>query len=131
MHLVASLILCSLLAIHGLRKGSLSASGAIAAFALGLLTFTHPHPLFSAALLTFYLSSSTLTKLGAHIKANLEEDHKVGGERTAVQVFSNGFTGTLIACLHRYYSFYVEADFSCMWDSDHVILRALLAAYIG
>jgi uncharacterized membrane protein len=136
MNLILSLLLCSLLSFHGLRKKSLSISGALAAFITGLLTFTHPHPLFAVSLLTFYLSSSALTRVGASIKSRLEEGHKVGGERSAVQVFSNGFTGTLFCCIHHFYSTSSSNNsVACtsMWGSDKhsLILRILLAAFLG
>ena len=137
MNIQVSLLLCTLLAFHGLRKKSLSLSGAGAAFATGLLTFIHPLPLFAVSLLTFYLSSSALTRLGARTKSMLEEEHKVGGERNATQVFSNGFTGTVLCCLHHYYfisSFHDYTSVGCasLWNTEQpLVLRILLASFLG
>ncbi|KAJ3084881.1 Transmembrane protein 19 [Rhizoclosmatium hyalinum] len=138
MHILATTILYGGLAYHGLKKKSLSLSGAVAAAAVCFPTFSHPFILFMTVLLTFYLSSSKLTKVGTSTKKKLEEDFKEGGQRNAVQVFSNGFTGTVIACLH--YMLVVHenkgsmeglcfADSSTNWLSR--LNTALLAAYIG
>ncbi|KAJ3131097.1 hypothetical protein HK100_006808 [Physocladia obscura] len=126
--------LYGLLAFEGLRKKSLSVSGALAAGNI--------FPL----LLAFYMSSSRLTKIGSKKKESLEEDFKIGGQRTAVQVLSNGFTGTFIACIH--YMFVVHEngdsiDGLCFGNFEAPsedtsptvwLLRlntALIAAYIG
>ncbi|KAJ3069930.1 Transmembrane protein 19 [Podochytrium sp. JEL0797] len=138
MHILLTTILYAALAWHGLKKNSLSLSGAIGAAAVCFPTFSHPDPLFMAILLAFYLSASKLTKLGTSTKQALEEDFKMGGQRTAIQVFSNGFTGTFIACIH-YMLVYHEnrnsthalcfADGSDLWLSK--LNTALIAAYIG
>lgn len=52
---------------HGLSKKSLSKSGALAAAFVGLGTFTNTPYAFSTVLLTFYLSSSRLTKACLHL----------------------------------------------------------------
>ncbi|KAI8830936.1 integral membrane protein DUF92-domain-containing protein [Chytriomyces cf. hyalinus JEL632] len=140
MHILLTIALYLALAYHGLKKGSLSISGAVAAAAVCLPTFSHPSYLFMIVLLTFYLSSSRLTKVGSATKASIEEDHKAGGQRTAVQVFSNGFTGTVIACLHYMLVFHENNDSMsglCFADpsiSTFWLARlntALIAAYLG
>ncbi|KAJ3056562.1 Transmembrane protein 19 [Rhizophlyctis rosea] len=100
MHPLLALTACSLLAYHGIRKKSLSKSGSAAAFLVGLITFSHPNNVFAVILIVFYLSSSRLTKYKAQRKQQLEEDFKVGGQRTATQVLSNGLTGTFVAFAH-------------------------------
>ncbi|KAI8620950.1 integral membrane protein DUF92-domain-containing protein [Chytriomyces sp. MP71] len=134
MHFVLTAALYGYLAYSGLKKQSLSVSGALAAGELpySLLT-THPpstHFTLCLVLLTFYLSSSKLTKVGNKTKVAIEEDFKVGGQRTAVQVFSNGFTGTVIACLHYMVSL-CFADASSPSDWIVRLNTALIAAYIG
>eukprot|EP00842_Homolaphlyctis_polyrhiza_P005815 jgi/Hompol1/6234/HPOL_004893-RA len=94
--LVASLMLW--LGVRGYRSKSLSYSGAVAAVVLGSIIFSHPSLLFGVVLLVFYYSSSKLTKFKTEIKKRLEEDHLDGGQRTAIQVLSNGLTG-LVACV--------------------------------
>jgi uncharacterized membrane protein len=78
MKTIFALVCCLLLAIHGLRKKSLNLNGALAAFCLGLIIFTHSQFSFAGILLVFYLSSSALTKLGSNYKKKLEYDHKEG-----------------------------------------------------
>ena len=51
------------LGLHGFRSGSLNWSGAIAAAAFGYSTLANPLNTFSAALLTFYLTGSRITKV--------------------------------------------------------------------
>ncbi|KAJ3349956.1 Cullin-3 [Entophlyctis luteolus] len=142
MHLILTLLLYAALAYDGLRKKSLSISGAIAAgdyqAAVCLPTFSHPSYLFMIVLLTFYYSSSKFTKVGSETKQSLEEDFRVGGQRTALQVFSNGFTGTLIVCMHYVLVVHENKgtmDGLCFADGRSEWLAklntALIAAYIG
>lgn len=56
--------MCAFLAKHGLSKGSLAPSGAVAATVVGMGTFTNAPYVFSTVLMTFYLSSSRMTKVG-------------------------------------------------------------------
>ncbi|KAJ3339025.1 Transmembrane protein 19 [Gonapodya sp. JEL0774] len=101
MHYTLAIVLCALLASHGIRRKSLSPSGAAAAVLVGLGTFTNGNAGVTAALLVFYLSSSRITKIGHDTKAKLEDGHVEGGQRTAIQVFSNGFTGTALSVLYQ------------------------------
>jgi uncharacterized membrane protein len=63
------------LARHGLKRNSLSASGAAAAFLVGFLSFLTSIR-FGAVLILFYYSSSKLTKVNEAKKASLEQDFK-------------------------------------------------------
>ncbi|KAJ3217414.1 Transmembrane protein 19 [Dinochytrium kinnereticum] len=138
MHIVWATFLCALLALHGLRKQSLSVSGAMAAVIVGMATFTHASLVFTAILLTFYLSSSKLTKMGSEQKARLEEGATVGGKRTAIQVFANGFTGSVISLIHSFYvassSVYISSAFG-KWGQERSLVErlntALFCAYIA
>ncbi|KXS14226.1 hypothetical protein M427DRAFT_57688 [Gonapodya prolifera JEL478] len=100
MRVALALVLCGLLAAHGTRRKSLSPDGAIAACVIGLLTFTNGNWGVSSTLLVFYLSSSRLTKYGHDRKVKLEDGHAEGGQRDAIQVFSNGFTGAALSALY-------------------------------
>lgn len=102
-HLVA-FGLASLLAAHGLRKGSLAPSGAATAFLIGYLTMANPLPVFGVLLIVFYLTGSRLTKIKSGVKAKLEREagskavehkSKKGGQRDGWQVVCNGLTGEL------------------------------------
>ncbi|KAI1783832.1 hypothetical protein LXA43DRAFT_1129445 [Ganoderma leucocontextum] len=63
-----ALSLVSLLAGHGLRKRSLSPSGAAAAFAVGYTMMSVRLSAFSVALIVFYLTGSRATKFGKALK---------------------------------------------------------------
>ncbi|KAF9307098.1 Transmembrane protein 19 [Mortierella antarctica] len=122
--------MCAFLSKHGLSKGSLAPSGAMAATVVGMGTFTNTPYVFSTVLMTFYLSSSRLTKYKSDIKKKLEEDHKEGGGRTAIQVFSNGAVGTLIAIAFQYVYWTTESRPATLFMSDWRA-STLIFAYIG
>ncbi|EIM84929.1 uncharacterized protein STEHIDRAFT_169791 [Stereum hirsutum FP-91666 SS1] len=96
------LLLSTYLSLSGLRRRSLSPSGALLAFLTGLLTLSLPGPLVTPglSLVAFYLTGSYATKLGKQRKARLEEGHDEGGAgyRTAGQVFCNS-AGAVGACV--------------------------------
>lgn len=95
--------LALLLGTHGLRKGSLAPSGAIAATVLGFLTLACPSRLHGALLLAFYFAGSRATKYKAAYKAKLEggrDGHAAGGRRDAIQVGCNALVGTIAARLY-------------------------------
>jgi uncharacterized membrane protein len=85
------LLIATLLAAHGLRKGSLSSSGAIAAFLVGYFHLACPLKFFGVSLIAFYLLGSRATKVKLKEKAKVEdgvEVDKPGGDRDAIQVSS-------------------------------------------
>lgn len=118
-----SILVALLLASHGYRKGSLSTSGAIAAFFIGYLTLACPVRAFGVTLLSFYIIGSRATKVGHQIKAKLEREYiertakgnkvdakasgssghkaKSGGKRDWVQVCCNGLLGAVCAVAFR------------------------------
>ncbi|CAJ0749178.1 5770_t:CDS:2 [Entrophospora sp. SA101] len=102
MNLIASFIISILLGLHGYTKKSLSLSGAIAAFFVGLGTIAHDWNVYAVVLLTFYFTSSRLTKYKAERKKKLEEDYVDGGQRTIAQVLCTSLFGTSIAILHQW-----------------------------
>mmetsp|Transcript_8914 Transcript_8914/g.19749 ORF Transcript_8914/g.19749 Transcript_8914/m.19749 type:complete len:278 (+) Transcript_8914:2-835(+) len=84
------------MSLRGYRKRSLDASGARAAFLVGVISCT-ASVRFGLTLIAFFASSSKLTKLGAARKREIEEAHQEGGNRNWVQVAANGALGTLVA----------------------------------
>ena len=60
----SALLVAVALAAHGLRKGSLSTSGAIAAFIVGYGHLANPLKVFGVTLIFFYLAGSRATKVG-------------------------------------------------------------------
>mmetsp|Transcript_20924 Transcript_20924/g.45752 ORF Transcript_20924/g.45752 Transcript_20924/m.45752 type:complete len:322 (-) Transcript_20924:305-1270(-) len=91
-----SFALAAVIALRGLRRGSLSASGAWAAAFVGVLHM-YCGMQYGLTLVFFYISSSKLTKLRSDVKARLEGDFKPNGQRGAVQVLANSLAGT--ACV--------------------------------
>lgn len=80
------------------RRGSLSGSGAAAAFAVGVAHLACSWTA-GATLLCFFLSSSRLTRLGQQQKAAADAHVKLGGQRTAWQVLANSGCGAAISLL--------------------------------
>ena len=101
------------IALYGLRRKSLSRSGALSAIVVGTV-LTAASACFCMSLLAFFLTSSRLTKWKSAEKKKLEHDHKegerslgvfpaltfdlsLGGQRNWVQVLSNGGVATVAA----------------------------------
>lgn len=83
------LLLAAFLGFHGLRKRSLSPSGALAAFLAGFAMMAVPLRAFGVSLIIFYLAGSRATKVGKQLKAQLEDGHQEAGYRSAAQVLCN------------------------------------------
>lgn len=92
-------LLAVALAGHGLRKKSLSPSGALAAFIIGFLMLSSQLRTFGVSLLVFYLIGSRATKIGKNLKESFEEGHTEAGYRTASQVLSNSFTAFIASVI--------------------------------
>jgi len=92
-------LLAAYLGTSGVRKGSLSLSGGIAAFVVGFSMMSVPLKAFGVSLIVFYLVGSKATKAGKERKAALEEGHQAAGNRNAVQVLCNSFSAFLAALL--------------------------------
>ncbi|KAI9220256.1 integral membrane protein DUF92-domain-containing protein [Blastocladiella britannica] len=103
--MIIPLALSTALAAHGLRKRSLSPSGAAAGFLVGLVTFSHPDPIFGVVLVAFYQSGSMITKWGKAEKKQIEDDYHEEGRRNAWQVLCNGGLGTVLAAAHATWAF--------------------------
>ncbi len=87
--LFSSVAVALLLSVGGYAKHSLSLSGAVAAFLIGLVTLL-ASVRCGVALIVFFVSSSAVTRLGKRRKRQLEgEAFQHGGGRTWVQAVSN------------------------------------------
>lgn len=64
----AALGVALLLSGHGLRKGSLSLSGAATAFLAGYAHLANPLKLFGVSLIVFYLLGSRATKVNWQLR---------------------------------------------------------------
>ncbi|KAF2070899.1 hypothetical protein CYY_007782 [Polysphondylium violaceum] len=96
-------LIVSFFGIHGYRKGSLSLSGLISAWLVGMIS-CYSSWTIAVTLLTFYYSSSKLTKYKAKIKKALEDNHTEGGNRNYIQVFSNSLSATIYAIMFFLYT---------------------------
>ncbi|GHJ86209.1 hypothetical protein NliqN6_2611 [Naganishia liquefaciens] len=95
-----------LLAGHGLRKGSLSLSGATAALAVGYGHLANDDPTFGITMIVFYALGTAATKYKANIKASFEDGHDdssaSAGKRTAYQVLCNSTPSLIASILYKF-----------------------------
>lgn len=91
--------IASLLAGHGIRKRSLSPSGALAAFVVGGAICAVPLRTFAVSLIVFYLIGSRATKVGKGQKKSLEEGYEDAGYRTGWQVLCNSLSAFVASVL--------------------------------
>jgi uncharacterized protein (TIGR00297 family) len=82
------------------RAHSLNRGGASAAALVGTVIFGIGGWQWAILLLTFFISSSALTRAFGRQKRGLDEKYSKGGERDAAQVFSNGGLAAAFAALH-------------------------------
>ncbi|XP_072915759.1 transmembrane protein 19 isoform X2 [Hemitrygon akajei] len=94
-----SVIVPLIITSHAVKRKSLDRSGAIGALIVGIILTVANFSFFSA-LLTFFVSSSKLTKWKAEAKKRLDAEYKEGGQRNWLQVFCNGSIPTEIALLY-------------------------------
>eukprot|EP01031_Cornospumella_fuschlensis_P033195 gene33195-40162_t len=98
---------------------------------------------FGLLLLCFYYSSSKLTKLKEDIKAKLEEDYHIGGQRGMIQVFSCSLLAVAVAAFYfrlfgeeRNASFHTSTHpeyielYSTSFDRDYLAAQ-LACAYVA
>ena len=96
--LLVGAVFAGVLALGAWRARALSGSGAVAAFAVGALTYGSGAVPFALVLLAFFLPSVALSRLGKRRKRALVDIGK-GGARDAFQVLANGGVATLCAVL--------------------------------
>ncbi|KAI9302850.1 integral membrane protein DUF92-domain-containing protein [Cunninghamella echinulata] len=123
--LLFAFILSTLLVIHSRRKKSLTVNGSAGAFLLGMVTFSSSYWLFTVALLTFFITSSKLTKVKAERKRQLEEDYDLLSERNLIQVLCNGLIGGIAVSLFHAYGESTQCYDLTRWG------KVLLWIYIG
>jgi len=97
------------LSVHGIRKGSLSPDGAVAAFVVGFAMLSGPLHSFGISLIVFYLLGSRATKYGRLRKSQLEEGYHEAGYRSAWQVLCNSFAAFIASIL-----------WNCLFASDSI-----------
>ncbi len=103
MQIVSGFILAVIIAHLAYRAHSLNRSGAIAATIVGTVIFGIGGLSWAVLLMTFFITSSALSRAFKKRKAGLNEKFSKGHERDAGQVLGNGGIATLFAALHGLY----------------------------
>jgi uncharacterized protein (TIGR00297 family) len=103
MQILYGFILATIVAYLAYRAHSLDKSGAFAAAVVGTIIFGIGGWQWAILLLTFFITSSGLSRAFKKRKVGLNEKFSKGHERDASQVLGNGGLATLFAALHAFY----------------------------
>src|SRR5215213_2647533 len=103
MQVLYGFVLATLIAYLAYRAHSLDKSGAVATTVAGTVVFGIGGLQWSILLLTFFITSSGLSRAFKKRKEGLNEKFSKGSERDAGQVFGNGGLATSFAALHAFY----------------------------
>ena len=103
MQILYGCLLAITIATLAYRAHSLNRSGAFAAAVVGTIIFGVGGWQWTILLLTFFITSSGLSRAFKKRKEGLSEKFSKGYERDAGQVFGNGGLATLFAALHAFY----------------------------
>jgi uncharacterized protein (TIGR00297 family) len=103
MQILYGFLLAVFVAYLAYRARSLDRSGAIAATVVGTVFFGMGGWQWAVLLLTFFITSSGLSRAFKRRKADLSEKFSKGHVRDAGQVFGNGGLATFFAALHAFY----------------------------
>ena len=103
MQLLLGFLFAIIIAYLAYRAHSLNKSGAIAAIVTGTIIFGVGGLDWAILLLTFFITSSALSRAFKKRKQGLDEKFSKGHERDAGQVFGNGGIATAFAALHFFF----------------------------
>ncbi|MFN8383598.1 MAG: DUF92 domain-containing protein [Anaerolineales bacterium] len=103
MQLLLGFILAIIIAFLAYKVHSLNKSGALAAAFTGTIIFGIGGLSWAILLLTFFITSSALSRAFKKRKQGLDEKFSKGHERDAGQVFGNGGIATFFAALHFFF----------------------------
>ena len=103
MQLAVGCLIAVVIAYAAFRAKSLNRSGAMAAVVVGTVIFGIGGWRWAVLLLTFFVTSSALTRTFKNRKFDLSEKFSKGGQRDAGQVLGNGGLATLFAGLTFFY----------------------------
>src|SRR5215216_5481640 len=103
MQILYGFLLAVIVAYLAYRAHSLDKSGAIAAIVVGTVIFGIGGWQWAVLLITFFITSSGLSRAFKQRKAGLNEKFSKGHQRDAGQVFGNGGLATFFAALHAFY----------------------------
>ncbi|NTV38224.1 MAG: DUF92 domain-containing protein, partial [Anaerolineales bacterium] len=100
---VTGLALALIISTLAFRAHSLSKSGMFAAAFTGTIIFGIGGWQWAILLLTFFITSSALSRAFTTRKTGLNEKFSKGHERDAGQVYGNGGIATAFAALHYFF----------------------------
>jgi len=103
MLLLYGFLLAIVIASLAYRARSLSKSGALAATFLGTIVFGIGGIPWAVLLLTFFFTSSALSRAFKNRKQGLSEKYSKGDQRDAGQVFGNGGLAAAFVLFHAFY----------------------------
>lgn len=103
MQLILGFLTAIIVAFAAYRAHSLDRSGALAAALVGTVIFGVGGWQWAVLLLTFFITSSGLTRAFKKRKAGLNEKFSKGGQRDAGQVLGNGGLSMLFAGLYYFF----------------------------
>src|SRR5215207_6952130 len=103
MQIIQGFILAIIIAYLAYRAHSLNKSGVFAAVIVGTVIFGLGGWQWAILLLTFFITSSGLSRAFKNRKQNLNEKFSKGHERDAGQVFGNGGVATFFVLIHVVY----------------------------
>ncbi len=103
LQLCLGFLLAAIVAFGAYRARSLSRSGAWGALLVGTIIFGVGGWRWAVLLLTFFISSSGLTRLFGKRKASLNEKFDKGGQRDIGQVLANGGVASVFAGLSFFF----------------------------
>jgi uncharacterized protein (TIGR00297 family) len=132
LRLIISLLLGLVIARRGLKRGSLSLSGAIAAFFVGsIILFTNLT--MGVSLIIFYLSGSALTRYKENFKMTVDLDAKKGGgQRNYMQVLCTAGIPTVACISLLLIQKSVFDDGFCLHSLNNDVIRnALIGLFLG
>ncbi len=113
--LVYGTIMAMAIAYGAYRVRALSASGMVATFLLGVIIFGFGGWKWAVPILTFFIISSALSKIGKHIKQDFERVFEKSSQRDYGQVLANGGIAGLLMLWATFtgqettYAFYLAA----------------------
>ena len=122
MLLLYGFLLALLIASLAYRAHSLSKSGAVAAIILGTIIFGLGGIPWAVLLLTFFFTSSALSRAFKKRKQGLNEKYSKGDQRDAGQVFGNGGLAAAFVLFH-----YFNPDSNIGWIGFAASLAAVNA----
>lgn len=95
--LVVALVIALVFAALAFSARLLTATGALATFVVGFVTFGLAGGKFAVPLLTFFLTSSLLSRVGRRLKQSANARVAKGATRDWTQVLANGGAATMLA----------------------------------